>query len=382
MERARRLAVFGSTGSVGRQALEVAEQLGLSVVGLIAGGNRELLQRQIDRYRPEWAVLATGEWSEPQRGCTQLASGAPAVNHFSREHQADLVVSAISGVAGLVPTWNAVQSGVDVALANKESLVAAGRLVLAAAEASGATLLPIDSEHSALWQCLGGANRHSVRRLLLTASGGAFRDWSSDALPAATAGDALAHPTWNMGNKVTVDSATLMNKGLEVIEAHWLFGVGYDQIEVVVHPQSIVHSLVEYVDGSILAQLAPPDLRLPIQVALTYPERVEAPWPKLDLLAVGQLTFQPPRRADFPCLDLAVAAGRQGKGYPIALNAANEVAVAAFLRGGIGFSGISRLVAAVLDRHQPIEPQSIDDVLEVDATARRAAESALADFAD
>ena len=369
----RRLAVFGSTGSIGRQTLEVAQQLGLEVVGLIAGSNHELLMQQISQFRPRWAVMGNGVFGEQKLDGTLLASGADAVQRFSRDHQADIVVAAISGIAGLLPTWNAIQSGASVAIANKESLVTAGHLVMPAAAKQGAVILPVDSEHSALWQCLQGRSITTVSRLTLTASGGPFRDWPKARLQAASLTDALAHPTWSMGNKNTIDSATLMNKGLEVIEAHWLFGMDYDKIDVVVHPQSIVHSLVEFVDGSVLAQMSPPDMRLPIQVALTYPDRAIGVWPRLDLTQVGQLSFQLPRFDDFPCLQLAINAGRCGQSYPIVLNAANEIAVEAFQRGRLSFLGISRLVAAMLDQHQPQLADSIAAVLEIDQAARATA---------
>lgn len=362
---AKRIAIFGSTGSVGRQTLQVAKHLGLQVVGLIAGSNRQLLEQQVALFQPEWAVLANADAPTETQGRTELCFGADAVAERSRHHGADLVVAAISGIAGLLPTWNAVESGAVVALANKESLVTAGHILMPAVRARGNALLPLDSEHSALWQCLQGRDRDSVRRLILTASGGPFRDWPAERLASATCQEALAHPTWNMGSKVTIDSATLMNKGLEVIEAHWLFDIGYDQIDVIGHLESIVHSLVEFVDGSYLAQLASTDLRLPIQVALSHPERVTAPWPRLDLTQIGHLTFRRPRMDDFPCLGLAMSAGRAGRSYPIALNAANEVAVNAFLSGRLDFQGIARLVAAILDRHSPEDVDSVQHVLQL-----------------
>ncbi|NLW18010.1 MAG: 1-deoxy-D-xylulose-5-phosphate reductoisomerase [Firmicutes bacterium] len=365
----KRVAVLGSTGSVGRQALEVVEHLGLSVVGLVAGKNRDLLAEQIGKYRPQWAVLAEGD-PLPATTSTRLAYGREAVAHFARWHGADIVIAAISGIAGLLPTWNAVLSGATVALANKESLVTAGELIQQAATAAGATIISIDSEHSAIWQCLQGVASHHVQRLLLTASGGPFRDWDRSRLDRVTVAEALAHPTWKMGKKITIDSATLMNKGLEIIEAHWLFGIPYDNIEVVIHPESIVHSLVELVDGSLLAHLSMPDMRLPIQVALTYPERVVSSVGRLSLEQIGKLTFAAPRQEDFPCLKLAVEAGRAGRSYPIVLNAANEVAVEAFLASRIGFMDIPRLVAQALDQHNVINVSDIDMVLMIDREAR------------
>lgn len=365
----KRIAVLGSTGSVGRQTLEVADHLGYEVVGLAAGRNSALLAEQIAKYRPAWAVLAEGE-PLTAAAPTQLAYGPDAVAHFARWHDADIVVAAISGVAGLVPTWNAVRSGATVALANKESLVSGGQLIMQAAADSGATIISIDSEHSAIWQCLQGVAPHHVQRLLLTASGGPFRDWERSRLQQATLADALAHPTWKMGDKLTIDSATLMNKGLEVLEAHWLFGTPYENIEVVIHPESIVHSLVELVDGSLLAQLSLPDMRLPIQLALTYPERCATPWPRLNLWQAGKLTFAAPRVDDFPCLQLAVEAGRAGRSYPIVLNAANEVAVQAFMSGAVGFMDIPRLVAKTLEQHLALDVLDMNTVLAVDSEAR------------
>ncbi len=362
---AKRIAILGSTGSVGSQTLQVAKHLGLQVVGLVAGSNRQLLEQQVALFQPEWAVLTNADAPTEMRGGTRFCFGLDALAEMSLHHGADLVVAAISGVAGLLPTWNAVESGATVALANKESLVTAGHILMPAAKAHGHALLPLDSEHSALWQCLEGRDKATVQRLILTASGGPFREWPAERLASATCQEALAHPTWNMGGKVTIDSATLMNKGLEVIEAHWLFDIGYDQIDVVVHPESIVHSLVEFTDGSHLAQLSSPDMRLPIQVALSYPERLVAPWPRLDLTQVGQLTFQRPRMDAFPCLALAISAGRAGKSYPIALNAANEVAVKAFQSGRLSFSGIARLVAAMLDQHSPEVVDSVSHVLQL-----------------
>lgn len=365
----KRIAVLGSTGSVGRQALQVADHLGLKVVGLAAGSNATLLAQQVAKYRPDWAVLASGP-RFTAAAPTKLAFGADAVARYAGEHQADIVVAAISGIAGLLPTWNAVLSGTTVALANKESLVTAGKLIMEAAAKSGAHILPIDSEHSAIWQCMQGVQKHQVSRLILTASGGPFRDWPQADLQQVTVAAALAHPTWNMGNKLTVDSATLMNKGLEVMEAHWLFGVPYNQIDVVIHPESIVHSLIELKDGTMLAQLSQPDMRLPIQLAMTYPERHAAPGPRLDLTQVGQLNFSEPRRDAFPCLDLALKAGMAGQSYPIVLNAANEVAVASFLAGELGFVQIPNLISNVLTQHKAIDINDLESVLAIDKLAR------------
>lgn len=378
----KRVAILGSTGSVGQQALQVVESLpDTKVVGLIAGRNGNLLLKQIEKYQPEWAVLAEGSQSYPRRlGCTELAVGQQAVEHYSRYHRADVIVAAISGVAGLVPSFRAVESGAVVALANKEALVTAGHLIMPLASASGSRILPVDSEHSAIWQCLQALKPTDIARLIITASGGPFREWTTQQLSTVTVDAALAHPNWRMGSKITIDSATLMNKGLEVIEARWLFDMAYDNIDILVHPQSIVHSMVETVEGSVLAQMSQPDMRLPIQLALTWPERRLAPWPKLDLARIGTLTFERPRYEDFPCLNLALEAGRLGASFPIALNAANEVAVNAFLDGRISFTEIPVLLERVLTVHSPISAESIAQVLDVDRQTREETGALIAGF--
>jgi len=308
-------------------------------------------------------------------GATVLGGGPEALCDLAR-HECDVVVNALLGYAGLRPTLAALQEGRDVALSNKETLVAAGEIVCAAARRSGARLLPVDSEHAALDQCLRGGERHEVRRLILTASGGPFRTWSAQQMRTATVEDALKHPTWNMGRKITIDSATLMNKGLEIIEAHWLFDVGLDRIDVLVHPQSIVHSMVEFQDGSVVAQLGTTDMRLPIWAAIHAPERAAISFGRLDLAAIGTLSFEELDHARFPCVGLAVRAGKQGGILPTALNAANEVAVQAFLDGRIPFPGISSTLKATLEamEAQPVRtPLELDDIAAADATARRIA---------
>ncbi len=365
------VAILGSTGSIGRQTLEVIESMpDTKVVGLMAGRNCDLLLEQVEKFQPEWAVLAEGELNSTKLGRTELAFGQEAVEYYSRHHRANIVVAAVSGVAGLVPAFNAVQSGATVALANKEALVTAGHLIMPLSKASGSRILPVDSEHSAVWQCLQGLGAKDVARLIITASGGPFRSFTTEQLSAVTVDAALSHPNWQMGSKITIDSATLMNKGLEVIEARWLFDIEYDNIDVVVHPQSIVHSMVETVDGSVLAQMSPPDMRLPIQLALTWPERRYSSWPRLDLTAVGQLTFEKPRYEAFPCLRLALQAGRMASSFPIVLNAANEVAVNAFLAGRISFTDIPVLLERALSEHTPVDTDSIARVLEVDRQTR------------
>jgi 1-deoxy-D-xylulose-5-phosphate reductoisomerase len=304
-----------------------------------------------------------------------MAVGPGALETAVRREDVDQVVVATSGVVSLRPTLAALEAGKLVAVANKEVLVCAGQLVTAAARRHGGCLLPIDSEHSAIWQCLRGEARQqeqaTIRRLILTASGGAFRDWPAERLASATAAEALRHPNWSMGPKITVDSATLMNKGLEVLEAAWVFDLPLEQIEILVHRESIVHSLVECVDLSVKAQLGLPDMRLPIQYALAYPERLEAPGEPLDLLAVGKLTFQPLDRQRFPCPDLAYQAGRLGATYPAALNAANEEAVRLFLGDRIPFLGIPRLIERVLEAHLPVREADLAAIEEVDRWARR-----------
>jgi len=384
----KRISILGSTGSVGTSTLEVVacHPDRFQVVGLAAGRNLERLRGQIEQFQPEIVSVADAASAEELR--EQIGGTKPEIGYgtegaiaVATADRADLVVSAFVGALGLLPTLRAVECGRDIALANKEVLVMAGELVTRAARASGARLLPVDSEHSALFQCLLAGRREEVRRLILTASGGPFRDLPRDRLEVVTVAEALRHPTWNMGPKITIDSATLMNKGFEVLEAHWLFGVPPEAVEVVIHPQSIVHSLVEYRDGSVMAQLGIPDMKLPILYALTYPERLETHTPPLDLTKVGTLEFSPPDRDKFPCLDLAYRAAQAGASLPTALNAANEVAVAAFLDGRIRFTAIARIIAEVLDAHrlQPIE--SIDSILEVDAASRRAATAAAAALA-
>ncbi len=364
----KRIAVLGSTGSLGTQTLEVARAFPshLRVIGLAAGYNRELLEQQIEESHPH-LVAFEGDGLTP--GDYQRLSTPELATH----PEVDLVVVLTSGRAGLLPTLAALKVGKPVALANKEVLVMAGELVMA--QTHTAPVIPVDSEHSALWQCLRGEETGQVARLVLTASGGPFHGLSTPELATMDAAHALAHPTWNMGPKVTVDSATLMNKGMEVIEAHHLFGLPYDKISVVVHPQSIIHSLVEFVDGSLKAQLSAPDMRLPIQYALSYPERWPGPgWGRLRLEEAAPLTFEAPDPTRFPCLRLAVEAGRAGGTSPAVLSAADEVAVSLFLEGRLSFTGIPRLIEAVLSRHSPTPHPTLEQVLEADSWARQVAQ--------
>ena len=380
----RGVVVLGSTGSVGRQALEVAALFPdkLRVVALAAGTRWEKLAEQARAVRPRLAVIADPAHYPALKAAlsdtdVEVQAGADAVRQLGAA-PADVVVAAIVGAAGLAPTLEAVEAGRTVALANKEALVVAGALVRAAAARSGAVVVPVDSEHSALFQCLVGEPAGAVERLVLTASGGPFRQRDGATFGAITPAEAVAHPNWSMGAKISVDSATMMNKGLEVIEAHWLFGAPPERIDVVVHPESVVHSVVEFVDGSSKAQVGPPDMKVPIQVALSFPERWPAPHPRLDWSTAGPLTFEAADRARFPCLDLAYAALGAGGSAPAALNAANEVAVARFLAGDVSFPDISRLVEAGLAAaaNGAAGADTLDALRDVDRHARRLAGAA------
>jgi 1-deoxy-D-xylulose-5-phosphate reductoisomerase len=375
------LSLLGSTGSIGTQTLDVARSLGLRVEALAAGRNVALLAEQVMEFRPRLASTATPEGAVELRerlsGC-----GFPVEVLFGREGACavaacpgtGMTVAAMVGVAGLVPVLAALDAGKGVALANKETLVAGGSIVMPLVRAKGLPLHPVDSEHSAIWQCLWGAPEKSLSRILLTASGGPFRGRDRASLAGIGVAQALAHPTWKMGGKITIDSATLMNKGLEVIEASWLFDVPVDRVTVVVHPQSIVHSMVEFVDGSVLAQMGRPDMKLPIQVALSYPDRVAGDCVPFDPFACGPLTFDRPDPETFRCLALAYDAGRTGGSLPVVLNAANEEAVALFLAGRIGFLDIPRLVEESMDRHVAsdfVAHPDLEAVLAIDARTRR-----------
>ncbi|MDR7483875.1 MAG: 1-deoxy-D-xylulose-5-phosphate reductoisomerase [Armatimonadota bacterium] len=373
-----RLVVLGSTGSIGRAALEVAEGLGdVGIVGLSARANVDLLAVQARRWRPRAVAVIDPAAAARVQGDlppgVRLLVGADGLLALASMPEVDMVLVAVVGASGLPPTLAALAAGHDVALANKEALVAGGALVTAARERSGARLLPVDSEHSAIFQCLAGQDRAAVRRLILTASGGPFLRRPLHDLRSATVEEALAHPTWNMGPKVTIDSATLMNKGLEIIEAHWLFGVAAAQIEVVIHPQSLVHSMVEFIDGSTIMQAGVPDMRGPIQYALTAPRRRPGPVRPLEWSRL-HLTFEQPDPERFPALALARRALERGGVVPAVLNAANEVAVAKFLQRTIRFPEIIETVAEVLERCEPRPADSLESVLDADAWARREAD--------
>lgn len=380
----KRLTILGSTGSIGTQALDViASRPGeFRVVALSAGRNVTRLAAQAHAVRPELVVVSD---EDQARACasslpagTRVAFGRDGLIEAARHPEAELVVCGLVGALGIEPTYAAVDAGKDVALANKEALVAAGAFVVARALASGALILPVDSEHNALHQCLRGESAAEIKTLWLTASGGPFRGWSREALASATPGEALKHPTWVMGPKVTIDSATLMNKGLEVIEARWLFDVGPERIRVVVHPGSVVHSLVEFVDGSFKAQLGVTDMRHPIQYALTYPQRVPSTLAPFDLVAAGPLRFEAPDTEAFPCLALAYEALARGGAAPAVLNAANEIAVAAFLAGRASFLDIPVTIRGALDRHGDAAAATLDDILAADRLARKTAADLLA----
>jgi 1-deoxy-D-xylulose-5-phosphate reductoisomerase len=379
------LSILGSTGSIGTNVLRVVDAFPgrFEVVGLAAGGNVEMLAEQVARHRPKAVSVADPVALERLSRLVDLSSlraltGREGMVEVATRPEARMVVASAVGAVGLVPTYRALEAGKDVALANKETLVMAGELMLARAGETGARLLPIDSEHCALHECLDGRCREDVRRLILTASGGPFRDRARESFFRITREEALAHPTWRMGPKITIDSATLMNKGLEVIEARWLFGVEASRIDVLIHPQSVVHSMVELVDGTVLAQLGVTDMRMPIQYALSYPERWEAAIPGLDFTNAMQLDFAPPDRSKFPCLSLAYRALEQGGTAPAALNAANEEAVAAFLDGRVPFPAIPESIQEVLETEPKATATALEDVLEADRRARERARQALA----
>ncbi len=380
----KRIVILGSTGSIGVNCLDVLEQHAdlFEIVGLTAGNNAELLKEQVARHRPKVACLMSEEKAEAikkssEAGKTEILSGVEGYVEVATRDDVDLVVSAIVGSAGLVPTFAAIEAGKDIALANKETLVAAGSIVMAEAERRGVKILPVDSEHSAIFQSLAGHRKEDVSRLLLTASGGPFVAMGKEELKKVTARDALNHPTWAMGNKITIDSATLMNKGLEVIEARWLFDIPGDRINVVVHPQSIVHSMVEYRDGSVVAQMGAPDMRGPIAYALSYPARLDIDVPRLDLSATGTLTFEEPDMERFPSLKLCYRALEMGGSAPAVASAANEVAVEAFLHDRIPFIDIPQVIERVLSAHEVFEPENISQVLKADLSGREQARGEL-----
>lgn len=382
----KRIAILGSTGSIGCSSLRVIEAHpeAYQVTALAAGKNVGLLAEQIRKFSPLVAAVLGDEEAESLKKRldgghrTKIVSGRDGFNLLATLEEVDTVISAITGAAGLVPTIAAIQAGKNIALANKETMVMAGPLVIEEVRRRGVTLLPVDSEHSAIFQCLQGHRRDDVRRVILTASGGPFRDFSYEEMGRVSPEQALKHPNWNMGPKITVDSATLMNKGLELIEARWLFELDIDQIHILIHPQSVIHSMVEYKDGSILAQMGIPDMITPISYALSYPRHVDTMLPALDLERVGTLRFMKPDTGKFRCLELALQAAGIGESMPAVLNGANEVAVELFLRGRIGFLEIPSLIEKTMKAHTPFVIDSIEKVMEADAWARQRA----AEFAD
>ncbi len=376
------ISILGSTGSIGTQTLDIVtdnpEQF--RVVGLAAGSNVTLLAQQIKQFQPEIvAIRDQNKFSALKEAIATfdrqpiVVVGEDGVAEVARYGDAESVVTGIVGCAGLLPTIAAIKAGKDIALANKETLIAGGPVVLPLIEEYGVKLLPADSEHSAIFQCLQGVPEGGLRKIILTASGGAFRDLPVEKLATVKVADALKHPNWSMGKKITIDSATLMNKGLEVIEAHYLFGMDYDQIEIVIHPQSIIHSLIEVQDTSVLAQLGWPDMRLPLLYALSWPERIYTDWESLDLVKAGDLTFREPDHQKYPCMQLAYAAGREGGAMPAVLNAANEQAVALFLEEEIGFLDIPRCIESVCERfsNQNNTNPTLEEIIIADSWARQ-----------
>jgi 1-deoxy-D-xylulose-5-phosphate reductoisomerase len=391
MSAPRQVCIRGSTGSIGESTLDVVARHPerFAVRSLSCGSRWEDLLQQCRRWQPRYAAVADAASARNLRAALhadglaiEVLEGESGLEEIAADPGADTVMAAIVGAAGLAPTMAAARSGKRLLLANKESLVMAGRFFMSAVQEGGAELLPIDSEHNAIFQCLPGGYRTgdtpaSVRRLLLTASGGPFRSSPLESLEAVTPEQAVAHPNWVMGRKISVDSATMMNKGLEMIEACWLFGMPVDKVEVLIHPQSVIHSMVEYVDGSVLAQLGSPDMRVPIACAMAWPERIASGAAVLDLVTAANLAFEAPDLRRFPCLRLAMQAAGEGGSVPVALNAANEIAVAAFLEGRIGYMAIPRVIASVLEGHRFGEPESLEHVKAIDAEARRVARGLL-----
>jgi len=379
---AKKISILGSTGSIGTQTLDVARNLNIEVVGLAVDKNIDLLEKQIIEFKPSAVAVNDKELAKVLKEKVkdkdvQVYSGLEGIIKIATMDEADTVVTSMVGIAGLMPTIEAIKAKKNIALANKETLVTAGAIIMREAKKNGVNILPVDSEHSAIFQSLMGNNKTAVAKILLTASGGPFRKKNKKELEQVTVEEALKHPNWDMGCKITIDSATLMNKGLEMIEAKWLFDMEPEKIEVLVHPQSIVHSMVEFIDGSVIAQLGSPDMRLPIQFSLTYPERVENNFPKLDLLKIGRLTFEEPDYEKFPCLGLAFRAVKCGGSMPAAMNAANEEAVALFLNRKIGFSDIPRIIKRIMDMHDAHSNPDIEKILEIDLWARNTVKSIL-----
>lgn len=384
----KNISILGSTGSIGTQALEVVSENSdaINIVGLTTNTSIDLLEQQIDAYSPrivgvmdDDAGLVLEKRLKAKGSAVQVVTGLDGLIAVATATENELLLTAVSGMIGLQPTLAAIAGGIDIALANKETLVAGGQIVIDAAAAKGVALLPVDSEHCAIFQCLMGNKHQEIDRIIITASGGPFRGHTREQLQSVTLAQALRHPNWSMGKKITIDSATLMNKGLEVIEAKWLFNLNSHQIDVVVHPQSIIHSMVEFIDHSTMAQLGMPDMALPIQIAFFYPERIANNRPALDFNQVRELTFEDPDRVAFPCLQLAYDALDSGGTMACVLNAANEIAVARFLNQEIHFLDIPRINRLVMEKHQLISTPGLDEILAVDAWARAIAREIKAD---
>lgn len=377
----RKIGILGSTGSIGTQTLQVVRQNGdIQIRGLAAGSNIELLEKQVREFTPEMVSVMDEAKAKDlavriQDTRTRVASGMNGMLELASLEDMELLVTAVVGMIGIRPTIEAIRAGKDIALANKETLVTAGHLIMPLARKSGVSILPVDSEHSAIFQCLHKETPHTFRRLLLTASGGPFRGYSRKKLEKVTLEDTLKHPNWVMGQKITVDSATLVNKGLEVMEACWLFQAGLEQVEVVVHPQSVIHSMVEFEDGAVMAQLGTPDMKLPIQYALYYPERRFLPGERLDFAALGTLTFEAPDLDTFQGLGMAMEAARAGGSMPTVFNAANEQAVRKFLRREIGFLDIYDCIQGAMNRHQVVAEPSLETILEIETDTNQWLES-------
>ncbi len=376
----RQIFLLGSTGSIGKNTIDLVQQHPdtFHIEALAANRNVDLLARQIEIVKPEYAVIFDREafkifTDKYRRLNVKVFCGREGIHEVLGAGTFNIFLNAFVGFSGLEPTLSAIMQGINIAIANKETLVVAGALVNKLAREKGIKILPIDSEHSAIWQCLAGEDKAMVKRLILTASGGPFRKKSRTELAQVTPAEALKHPNWNMGAKITIDSATMMNKGLEVIEAYWLYGLPTEKIEILIHPQSIIHSMVEFVDHSVKAQLGIPDMRIPILYALTYPDRLPLDVPPVDFHRIKRLEFEPPDYEKFPCLGLAFQAISEGKTYPAAMNAANEIAVEAFLQKTIRFTEIPQIIESVLDQHQPQIAENLEDYLAVDLAAREMA---------
>ena len=368
----RKIAILGSTGSIGTQTLEVVEQNGdIQVTAVAAGGNVERMEQQIRKFRPALACMGDEKKARELKGRTadldvRITAGMEGLLEVATEPEAELLVTAIVGMIGIRPTIAAMEAGKDIALANKETLVTAGHIIMPLAKEKNVRILPVDSEHSAIFQCLNGEDKRAVHKLLLTASGGPFRGWTKEQLNKVQVEDALKHPNWTMGRKITIDSSTMVNKGLEVMEAKWLFGVSMDQVQVVIQPQSVIHSMVEFEDGAVMAQLGAPDMKLPIQYALYYPERRFLPGERLDFTKLKSISFEVPDREVFGGLKLAYKAGRRGGSLPTVFNAANEYAVAKFLEREISYPAIVEMIESAMEHHKTVEQPDVAQILDAE----------------